>query len=251
MTAIRKKIAGDDRSVGRRRRRRHSSALLLGLLSLALAPLVGIAADPPPAETQPAKPAEADVVQCANLVYAGVKSSVCFSDKFLDTVRRETYVKPELRFQTVKLAEDALFDFPFAVITGEGAFSMQEKERERLRAYLERGGFLLASAGCSSRDWDRSFRQELKKIFPDNELKKLEMDHPVFHTVFEVKEIKLKKGGKAQLEGLEIDGKIVMIYSSEGLNDTGNVNGCCCCGGNEVLNCQEINVNIISYALTH
>jgi hypothetical protein len=58
------------------------------------------------------------------------------------------------------------------------------------------------------------------------------------------------------LEGLEIDGKIVMVYSPEGLNDTANANksggkNCCCCGGNEVKNSQQINVNIFTYALTH
>lgn len=190
-------------------------------------------------------------IQCANLIYAGSKSSVCFSDKYLDTVRRQTTIKVEDKFKTEKLGTDKLFNYPFSVMTGEGSFSLQEQERKNLVAYLERGGFLLASAGCSSRDWDSAFRKEIKQIFPDHELKELDMDHPVFRTVFEIQEIKLKKGGQARLEGLEIDGKIVLVYSSEGLNDTGNVEGCCCCGGNEVKNCHEINVNIFAYALTH
>ena len=47
-------------------------------------------------------------------------------------------------------------------------------------------------------------------------------------------------------------GKIVLIYSQEGLNDTANAGGgCCCCGGNEIRNSQEINVNVFTYALTH
>ena len=42
---------------------------------------------------------------------------------------------------------------------------------------------------------------------------------------------------RATLEGLEIDGRIVLIYSPEGLNDTANAGGgCCCCGGNEIRN---------------
>jgi hypothetical protein len=66
----------------------------------------------------------------------------------------------------------------------------------------------------------------------------------------------LKKGGTAYLEGLVVDGKIVMIYSGEGLNDTANASKedgkqCCCCGGNEIKNSQDINVNIFTYALTH
>ncbi len=35
-----------------------------------------------------------EALKCANLVYAGTKSSVCFSDKFLTTVKRETNCRP-------------------------------------------------------------------------------------------------------------------------------------------------------------
>lgn len=199
---------------------------------------------------------EEEKLQCANLIYAVSKSSVCFSDQFLATVSRETNCQPERRFTPVKLADEAMFKFPFAIMTGEGSFTLTERERQMLKSYLTRGGFLLASAGCSSRPWDQSFRQEMRRIFPDRSLTKIGMDHPIFHTVFDIRAVTLKQGGTTQLEGLEIEGKIVVIYSSEGLNDTGNAGQdgsrkCCCCGGNEIKNSQEINVNIFTYALTH
>ncbi len=200
-------------------------------------------------------------LKCANLTYAGTKSSVCFSEEFLSTIRRETNCNPESRFTPVRLARDDMFKFPFAIMTGEGTFRLMEKERQILKSYLMRGGFLLASAGCSSQEWDRSFRQEMRRIFPDKRLTKLKMSHPLFHTVFDVRTIVLKKGGTTQLEGLEMDGKIVLIYSPEGLNDTATAgkkgktgskgSRCCCCGGNEIKNAREINVNIFTYALTH
>ena len=55
----------------------------------------------------------------------------------------------------------------------------------------------------------------------------------------------------AALEGLEVDGKVVMIYSPHGLNDTAHTEGCCCCGGNEVQNARQVNVNLLAYTLTH
>ncbi len=208
-----------------------------------------------------AKDKDKELLKCANLTYAGSKSSVCFSEEFLSTIRRETNCEPESRFTPVRLAKDDMFKFPFAIMTGEGTFRLMDRERRILKSYLMRGGFLLASAGCSSQEWDRSFRQEVRRIFPDKKLTKLKMSHPLFHTVFDVRTIMLKKGGTTQLEGLEIDGKIVLIYSPEGLNDTGNAGKagktgsggkkCCCCGGNEIKNSREINVNIFTYALTH
>lgn len=192
-----------------------------------------------------------NTVTCANFIYAGSKSSVCFSDKFLETVERETNIQAEKKFTPLKLSSADIYNYPFAVMTGEGAFTLQEQERKNLRAYLTRGGFLLASAGCSSADWNRSFRKEFAQIFPDKELKKIQMSHAIFRTVFDIQKIQLKNGGTTLLEGLEIDDKIVLIYSGEGLNDTPAVKGCCCCGGNEIKNCREINANIFAYTLTH
>ena len=192
-----------------------------------------------------------DIVKCANLIYAGSKSSVCFSDRFLVTVEKETNITSDQKFTPVKLSGTELFDYPFAIMTGEGVFSLQEQERRNLKSYLTRGGFLLASAGCSSADWDRSFRREIKQIFADRQLKKISMDHALFKTIYDIKTIRLKNGGTTQLEGLEMDGRIVLIYSAEGLNDTPSVKGCCCCGGNEIKNCHEINANVFAYCLTH
>lgn len=195
-------------------------------------------------------------LRCANLIYAVSKTSVCFSDEFLAAVERETNCEPERQFTAIKVSTDKMYQFPFAVMTGEGQFSLTAQERRALKSYLSRGGFLLASAGCSSKEWDRSFRKEIYRIFPERKLTKIPMGHPLFHTVFEIRNIHLKKGGSAALEGLEIDGKIVLVYSAEGLNDTANASKkggkkCCCCGGNEVKNSQQINVNIFTYALTH
>jgi hypothetical protein len=192
------------------------------------------------------------VVRAANLVYAGSITSKCFSGQFLVTTGRETNIMTEAKFEEVKLARPELFEYPFAVMTGEGLFTLQEVERQNLKSYLERGGFLLASAGCSSQEWDRSFRREIGRVFPSLKMQRISMDHPIFSTVFDINSIGLKKSaGTAQLEGLEIDGRIALVYSPEGLNDTANVPGCCCCGGNEVRNSEEVNVNVLTYSLTH
>ena len=192
------------------------------------------------------------VVQCANLIYGNNKTSVCYSDEFLAQIQKDTNVQTNRRFTPVKTDSVELFDYPFAVMTGEGAFTLSDAQRENLKNYLTRGGFLVASAGCSSPEWAASFQREVKAIFPDNEMKKLEMSHEVFHTVYDIKELTAKRNTTPHLSGLEIDGKIVLIFTEDGLNDTANAGpNCCCCGGNEIKNAKQINVNLLAYALTH
>jgi hypothetical protein len=191
------------------------------------------------------------IVQVANLVYAGTKSSQCFSDHFLVNAEKESTISTSRRFHAVKLASDELFSFPLVIMTGEGAFELPDKERENLRRFVERGGFLLASAGCSSKEWDRSFRREMAKIFPEHPLKALAMDHPVFHTVHDINELKAKHGKPQPLEGITLTGRLGVLYSQDGLNDTSHATGCCCCGGNEITNAVKVNVNILAYALLY
>lgn len=191
-------------------------------------------------------------VRCANLIYAGTQTSRCFSDEFLSAVQRESTIATERRFKSVKLDSEELFAFPFVVMTGEKEFYLSAKERENLKKYLTRGGFLLASAGCSSKEWDQSFRREMRQVLPERKLSRISMDHAVFKTVKTIKDLKLSHGGSdPYLEGIENGGKTVVIYSAQGLNDTAHTVGCCCCGGNEIINSMEVNVNILVYALTH
>jgi hypothetical protein len=191
------------------------------------------------------------IVQVANLVYAGTKSSKCFSDHFLIDAEKASSISTSRRFHAVKLSSDELFDFPLVIMTGEGPFELLDSERQNLRKYIERGGFLLASAGCSSPDWDKSFRAEMAKVFADHPLEALKMDHPVFHTVYDINEINGSHGKVRPLEGISVGGRLGVLYSVDGLNDTSHTQGCCCCGGNEITNCIQVNVNILAYALTY
>jgi len=189
-----------------------------------------------------------DAVECANLIYSGTKSSVCFSEEFLSTVASETSINTSRKFKAVKLGEREVFRFPFAVMTGEGAFTLTDDERKNLKLYLEKGGFLLASAGCSSKEWGDSFTREMKAIFPERKLEDVPLTHSIFRTIFDIARLDTK-AEDAKLFGLTIGGKIVVIYSPDGLNDTATMHGCCCCGGNEIKNSQKVNANILVYAL--
>ena len=191
------------------------------------------------------------VVQVANLIYAGTKTSECFADHFLRRAEKDSAISTSRRLHSVKLSSDEIYNFPLLVMTGEGEFELLAEERENLRQFIERGGFLLASAGCSSDEWDRSFRREMAKTFADRELKPLAMDHLVYHTAYDVSKLEAKHGTPKPLAGLHFGTRLGVLYSQDGLNDTSNTQGCCCCGGNEITNAEEINVNILVYSLLH
>jgi hypothetical protein len=196
-----------------------------------------------------------DRVQCANLIYAGSKTSQCFSDRFLKRLEQETSIHTDPHFRKVRLDSPDLCNYPFAIITGEGGFTLTETERVQLRYYLTHGGFLLASAGCSDAQWVRAFRAEFARLFPDQRMARLPLSHPLFHVLYNIGSVGTRKGHSgpngAGLEAFSLRGRIVLLFSSDGLNDTQHAENCCCCGGDEIERAEFVNVNAVAYALLH
>ena len=193
-------------------------------------------------------------VSVAMLVYSDGMREMCFSQAFLTAVTRHTEIQIAPRFETAQLNGEDIFEFPLLVMSGQGPFELSSQEKVNLKAYLSRGGFLLASAGCSNEAWALSFESLMAELFPQQSLKGLGLDHPIFHMVFDIERVTTRKPTTmgAVVYGLATAGRLIAVYSPVGLNDTANAGmGCCCCGGNEIRNARQINANILAYVLTH
>lgn len=193
---------------------------------------------------------ESSQIRCGNLVYGKNQTSICFADAFLTDAARETGFDIAKKFVRLELAKSEVFETPLCVFTGEGDFRLSDIEREHLRRYLENGGFVLASPGCSDAAWNKAFRREIAAALPGHEFATLSMDHELFSSPHRIRELRTHKNS-VQLIGLTIHGRLALLYSPEGLNDVQNASGCCCCGGAEIRDARQVNVNALVYALLH
>ena len=193
---------------------------------------------------------EDHLVTVGNLIYAGNKTSKCFSDSFLKEVRDASPITTAAAFTPIRLDDqEQLCSVPFVIMNGQGAFSLSDVEREALKDFCTSGGFMLASAGCSDADWGRSMRRELVATFGEKALIEVKTTHPLFHTLFNIDKVPLKSSVDARFEGIELDGRLVCLFSPEGLNNTAKVQGCCCCGGDEVKVASQVVANALVYSL--
>jgi hypothetical protein len=90
----------------------------------------------------------------------------------------------------VRLTDDALFNCPFVMMTEPGGAGFDDQEAAKLRLYLEKGGFLWADDFWGEYAWGWWVGQ-LRKALPASEypIVDLPLDHPMFHTQFEVTKV--------------------------------------------------------------
>jgi hypothetical protein len=101
-------------------------------------------------------------------------------------------------------------------MTGHGNISFSEYEVQRLRTYLENGGFLYADDDYGM---DKSFRREIRKVFPEEELVELPYSHGLYTCVYNFSNgvPKSHEHDKKPPQGFGIfhKGRLVVYYTVE------------------------------------
>ena len=114
----------------------------------------------------------------------------------------------------VEITDEELFSYPVIFMTGHGRVSFSEPEAARLRLYLTSGGFLYADDDYGM---DKSFRKEIKKVFPDAALVELPFPHEIFHSHFSfasgAPKIHEHDGGPPKSFGIFHEGRMVVFYT--------------------------------------
>jgi hypothetical protein len=123
------------------------------------------------------------------------------------------------KYEFTEISNDNFFSYPFVFITGHGNISFSDYEVERLRSYLEHGGFLYADDDFGM---DKSFRREIKKVFPDQELVELPFSYGLYHCLYDFpngvpKTHSWDENPPKPPQGLGIfyKGRLVVFYTAE------------------------------------
>jgi hypothetical protein len=96
-----------------------------------------------------------------------------------------TSLKVDPNGKVLRLTDDDLKNHPFLYMIEPGQLEFSKEEVEALRRYLLNGGFLMVDDFWGTDEYD-NFAYEFKRVFPKRELKELPLEHPIFHTVFDL-----------------------------------------------------------------
>ncbi|GAB5521122.1 MAG: hypothetical protein RhofKO_33730 [Rhodothermales bacterium] len=112
---------------------------------------------------------------------------------FHEAIKRTTNIHIEGDPIVLSLDDDAIFDHTVLYLCEPGYWTLSDEQAERLRAYLERGGFLLFDDFRNMREWINTYEQ-MQKVFPDNEPVELPPDHPVWSIYYDVDPVAAPSG---------------------------------------------------------
>jgi hypothetical protein len=142
----------------------------------------------------------------------------------LTELGRRAGVRTSEREATVTLDDERLYSYPMLYVTGHGDIRLDASSAQRLRRYLDAGGFLWVDDNYGL---DVSFRELAGQLYPESTLVAIGGEHPVYHAYYDLPglpKIHEHDGEPAQAFGIFHEGRLAIFYSyssdiGDGLED--------------------------------
>jgi hypothetical protein len=111
----------------------------------------------------------------------------------LVALRRLTRIDSPSPLSVVDVDDDHMLDFPWIYAVGVANWAFTDAEAQRLRDYIERGGFLMVDHFHGPADWNR-FMSGMNMVLPNAVIEDIPDDDPIFHDLYNIQ-------GKFQIPG--------------------------------------------------
>lgn len=163
-------------------------------------------------------------------------------------------------------SDPSLFQYRLLYMHGRSRFSFGPEEREAIKLHLSRGGMLFADACCGAKPFDKSFRELAAQLYPDAPLKTVDIKHELFTEAigFDLKKVRRRtnegtglnvplsaavRDVEPLIEGVEVDGRYVILYSKYDLSCALERQSALSCEGYLSEDATKIATNIVLYSL--
>lgn len=215
----------------------------------------------------PSAKIERGLLQIAKLRYAGSWDTAPRAlGNLLKALNTTVGMAASTRNEAVPVTLEAMSRFPLVYMHGKDRFHLPQPQSDALRDYLNRGGFLFADACCGSASFDQSFRDLADQLFPEHPLVQIPAGHEVFsknmgddirtatrrRLVPDDGNASLKsveETGPPILEGIEIDGRLAVIYSKYDISCALEHQASLACDGYVEKDAARIAINVVIYSM--
>ena len=117
----------------------------------------------------------------------GSRARLRAAEQLMWEINKRTSIDVKESPTWIKINPQQLYQSPLLVLLGRGTCpSFTQDECMQLNQYLRAGGLLYVDdiSPAGDQRFDRSFRQELKKIWPESQLKRVNKEHTIYRSFF-------------------------------------------------------------------
>jgi hypothetical protein len=185
----------------------------------------------------------------------------------LEMFRNEVRTPAEYKTPMVSLVSEEVEKYPILYIHGRNKFAFADEERRGLKRHFENGGFVIGDAICASKDFADSVRREFSQSLPDSFWRKIDPKHPIMRqngpVGFDLGNVVLidpsasgadlkqsRREGPADLDALEWNGRIVMLFSPNDMSCAMESKHSMQCRGYVRDDSFRIGINMVLFALS-
>ncbi len=103
--------------------------------------------------------------------------------QFAQGIRRLTTIHTRSVEEIIDVDSDEMFNWPWLYAVEVGHWELSDPQAQRLREYLDRGGFLVVDDFHGGWEWN-TFMASLTRVFPDRAVVELPDHDPIFHVLY-------------------------------------------------------------------
>lgn len=104
---------------------------------------------------------------------------------FMKILRELSTLRPYMDGGNIYALDDPeMFKYPIAYLSEPGFWTLTDKEASSLRAYLQKGGFLIVDDFVGPH-WD-NFEEKMRQVLPQGRLVELDANYPIFDSFFHI-----------------------------------------------------------------
>jgi hypothetical protein len=138
--------------------------------------------------------------------YIPIREGSRAETSFIKILNAVTNMNPHVDgTRVVDVSDPELFEYPIVYATEPGYMQLSDRDVVALREYLEKGGFVIFDDFRDPYFW-QVFSESMRRMFPNEQLVPVTLDHPIFHSFFDIATLDFKqaydRGGPAQFWGL-------------------------------------------------
>jgi hypothetical protein len=233
--------------------RRRLATVRGGVWTLLL--LAGLILLAPAASSQQLSPQDEAAVQIGRLHYDGGGdwySNPSSMPNWMRSFEQRTGIRTFHEERVVRPEDEELYDFPIVYMNGHGTVEFSDDQARNLREWMQAGGLLWADDNYGL---DATFRREVQRLFPQQELRELPNNHPLYRSFYRLPGLpKIHEHDNKPPQALVItdEDRILLLYTYEsdigdGLEDPDVHKD----PPEKREAAMRMAVNIMMYALTH